>query len=228
MARLIGGLFGKVSGKIGDFTVRNLKGKAIVASRPKHIKVSMKPQSVDIRNRFAVTIIFSKVVAGLSALNEIWNLNKASDLTVRNTIFRSNFNLSAAQAPTINNIITPYGFHSPVIDVSITKEKLTGSLANFDSVITLSPGDAGISINAVVCLSGPIKEGESFYNLIALSKEVAGFDFSKQFDFEILLSPEQAASVVKYNQKIIYLAVAIKSSKNKVTRFSQSYSKIAE
>ena len=228
MARLIGGLFGKVSGRIGDFTIRNINGKAIVASRPKHIKVSMKPKSVDIRKRFAVTIVFSKVVAGLSALNEIWNLNKASDLTVRNTIFKSNFNLSAAQAPTINNIITPYGFHSPVIDAAITTEKLTGSLASFDSFITLSPDDTGISINAVVCLSGPKAEGESFYNIISLSKEVAGFDFNKQYDFEIDLSPEQAASVVKYNQKIIYLAVAIKSSKNKVARFSQSYSTIAQ
>ena len=228
MARLIGGLFGKISGNIGDFTIRNINGKTIVASRPKHIKVSMKPKSVDIRKRFAVTIVFSKVVAGLSALNAIWNLNRASDLTVRNTIFKSNFNLSSAQAPTINNIITPYGFHSPVIDVAITTEKLTGSLASFNSIITITPDDTGISINAVVCLSGPIKEDEPFYNIIPLSKEVGGFDFSKQYDFEIDLSPEQAAEIAKYNQKIIYLALAVKSAKNKVTRFSQSYSKIAK
>ena len=116
----------------------------------------------------------------------------------------------------------------PVTDVLITTEKLTGSLASFDSVITISPGDTGISINAVVCLSGPKEEGDSFYKIISLSKEVAGFDFSKQFDFEIDLNPEHAALVAKYNQKIIYLAIAIKSTENKVTRFSHSYSKIAE
>ena len=228
MARLIGGLFGKISGNIGDFTIRNINGKAIVASRPKHIKVSMEPHCVEIREKFAVTTAFSKVVAGLSALNEIWNLNKVLNATVRNTIFKFNFNLSAAQAPSINNIITPYGFHSPVNDVSITAEKLTGSLASFNSIITIKPDDTGLSINAVVCSSGPKAEGDSFYDIISLSKEVAGFDFSKQYDFEIDLSPEQSVLVAKYNQKIIYFAVAIKSSENKVTRFSRSFSKIAE
>jgi hypothetical protein len=130
--------------------------------------------------------------------------------------------------PAINNIITPYGFNSPVTDVSITKDKLTGSLAPIDSGIKISPDETGLSINAVVCFSGPKAENDSYYNIISLSKEIAGFDFSKQYDFEIDLSPEQTAQVAKYNQKIIFLAVATKSKGNKVIQYSRSYSKISE
>ena len=46
MAILRGGLFGQVSGKIGAFTIRNVNGKTIVASRPKNFKKSNSPKSI--------------------------------------------------------------------------------------------------------------------------------------------------------------------------------------
>jgi hypothetical protein len=42
------------------------------------------------------------------------------------------------------------------------------------------------------------------------------------------LEPEIAAEVAKYNQKIIYNAVALKSFNNEILCYSRSYSKIAE
>lgn len=82
-----------------------------------------------------------------------------------------------------------------------------------------------MSINAVVSLSGPKEEGEPFYQLISLSKEIAEFDFSKQYDFEFGLNPVQADIVSKYNQKIIYLAVATKTEYKEIIKYSKSYSK---
>jgi hypothetical protein len=144
-------------------------------------------------------------------------------------IFKSNFNLSSTQSPTVNNIITPYGnWWSPVMDVSINQEKLTGSLDPFNEHIEIAYNETKVSINAVICLIGPKEATDNYYSIFSLSKEVAEFDFSKQYDFEIDLTPEKGALIAKYNQNIIYLAVATKSTDNKIFHYSKPYSKISE
>jgi hypothetical protein len=229
MALALNGLFGKITGKIGDFSVRNINGKTVIAARPKHFKMSMTPQCVNTRQKFAVTSAFSKVVSGLPALNAIWNPKKAATTTARQVIFKSNFNLSSAQSPTVNNVITPNGsYWSPVMDVSINQEKLTGSLEPFNEHIEIAYNETKVSINAVVCLIGPKEATDNYYSIFSLSKEVAEFDFSKQYDFEIDLTPEKWALIAKYNQNIIYLAVATKSTDNKIFHYSKPYSKISE
>jgi hypothetical protein len=65
MARALNGLFGKITGKIGDFTVRNVKGKTVVSARPSHYNVSNSLKSIESRGKFTVTVAFSKVVNGL-------------------------------------------------------------------------------------------------------------------------------------------------------------------
>ena len=229
MALALNGLFGKVTGKIGDFSVRNINGKTVIAARPKHFKMSMAPQCVNTRQKFAVTSAFSKVVSELPALNVIWGPKKPATITARHSIFKSNFSLSSIQCPTVDNIITPYGSHwSPVMDVSINQEKLTGSLGPFNEQITIAYNETKVSINAVICLIGPKEADNNYYSIISLSKEVAEFDFSKQYDFEINLSPEKGALIAKYNQIIIYLAVVTKSTDNKIFHYSKPYSKISE
>jgi hypothetical protein len=228
MARALNGLFGKITGKIGDFTVRNVKGKTVVSARPSHYNVSNSLKSIESRGKFTVTVAFSKVVNGLSALQAIWNIKNAADASEYQTIFKYNFNLSSSKAPTLNNIITPNGSWSPVIDVSINTGKLIGSLAPFDTQIEIKSDEAKVSINAVVSLSDPKNADDPYLNIFALSKVVADFNFSEQYDFEIGLNPEAAANVAKYNQKIIYLAVAIKSKNNEIFCYSKSYSKMIE
>jgi len=228
MARAIGSIFGKVIGKIGDYSIRNVNGKTVIAARPKHYRTSNAAQSVETRQKFAVTNAFSKAVKELPSLYEIWIMNKGSNTTGFHTIFKYNYNLSSSQAPTVNNIITPYGFSSPVTEISVNMEKLIGTLSVFDPGIRISPTEISLSINTVICFSNPNAEDEPFYKMISLSSEVAGYDFSKTYDFEIGLKPEEEDLVAHYSQKIIYIAVVTKSADNKIIRYSQSYSKIAE
>ena len=228
MARAINGLFGKVTGKIGDFIVRNVNGKTVISAKPKKYKISNSVKSIESRQRFAVTVAFSKVINGLSTLQEIWNLKKEENLSEYQTIHKFNISLSSVQAPTLNNIITPNGTWSPVIDVSIDTEKLTGSLVPFDKQIAIKYDEAKVSINAVVSLSEPKNADNLYYSIFSLSKEIKDFDFSKQCDFDIGLDPETATDVAKYNQKIIYLAVAVKSKNNEILCYSKSYSKMIE
>jgi hypothetical protein len=228
MARVIGGILGNFRGKIGKVAAKIIEGETILCARPSSFKVSYTPKIIASRQKFAVTIALAVGVSDLPTLYTIWKLNKEPKMTTRNTFIRYNFNLSSTQAPTLNNIITPGGFISPVTDAAISANKITGTLAALESVTAISSEEESLSLNVIVCLTNPKDEDDSFYKIISLSKEVADFEFGKPYDFEINLDTENAALSAKYTQKIIYLAVVTKSADNKIIRYSRSYSKISE
>jgi len=226
MAHLIGNIFGNLKGKIGNFSARTINGRTIICARLSHFKTSNSLKSVETRQRFAVTIAFASNVFSLPTLKEIWKPKKKSKMSIFNIIFKSNLYLSSKDAPTLNNIITPAGFNPPVLMIDIFAGNLIGSLAGLKSVKTITMEEASVSINAVICFLNPKLETDPFYKIISLSKEIADFNFGKQYDFEIELNSLDAEQITKYNQKIIYLAVATKTSNGRVVQYSETYSKI--
>ena len=227
MARASGGVLGNFKGKLGKVAARIVEGDTILSARPASFKASNSPKLVETRQKFTVTVAFASNVASLQTLHDIWQLNRGPKMSAFNTITKQNFVLSSTQAPTLNNIITPGGFGSPVTAAAIAAGKLTGTLAAINSVAILSANETNLSINAIVCLSDPKATGDPFYKLIPLSKEVAGFNFSQQYNLEIDLNVVDAPEIAKYNQKFIYLAVATKSADGQVVQYSRSYSLIS-
>jgi hypothetical protein len=227
MARLIGGILGNVSGKIGEFTVRTVNGKSYISARPEHYNISNSPKSLEVRKTFAVTGAFSRTIAAMPALREIWTLTSGKKAVAYNIVFKNNFKLSSSLSPTEKNIITPYGFYLSVISLSLISDKLTGSIDAINKLVNLSYNETGLSINSIICLIDPKNESDPYFILLSLAQDIPNFDFSKQYDFEIDLNPEQSPLVAKYKQKIIYLAVATKATNGKVIQYSRSYSQIS-
>lgn len=227
MARVVGNVVGNLKGKLGNLSARTVNGKTIMAARPSSYKESTTPKHVETKQRFAVTIGFASKVSDLPALNAIWKLNKQPGISVINTIFQKNFDLSSTQAPSLSNIITPDGFGSPVTSAAIAAGKLTGALAALNTITVVPAGAVNLSINAVISLSDPKSSIDPFFMVIPVSKEVADFVFGQVYNFEIDLNLDEAADVAKYNQKFIYLAVAIKSADDQIIKYSRSYSLIS-
>ena len=227
MARAFGGVLGNFKGKLGKVAARIVEGDTILSARPASYKASNSPKHVETRQKFAVTVAFASSVASLQTLHDIWQLNRGPKMSGFNTITKQNFGLSSTQAPTLNNIITPGGFGSPVTAAAIASGKLTGTLAAVNSVAVLSANETNLSINAIICLSDPKAESDPFYKLISLSKDVTGFNFSQVYNLEIDLNVVDAPEIAKYNQKFIYLAVATKSADDQIVQYSRSYSVIS-
>jgi hypothetical protein len=227
MARVVGNVVGNLKGKLGNLSARTVNGKTIMAARPSSFKESTTPKHVETKQKFAVTTGFASKVSDLPALSAIWKLNKQPGISVINTIFQKNFDLSSTQAPTLNNIITPDGFGTPVTAAAIAAGKLTGALAALNTITVIPTGAINLSINAVISLSDPKLSIDPFFKVIPVSKEVADFEFAQVYNFEIDLNLDEVADVAKYNQKIIYLAVAIKSADDQIIKYSRSYSLIS-
>ncbi len=73
MAKITNATFGKISGKVGDFVIRQSNGKTIIASRPFNFRASKDPASVARRNRFGLSAKFSSCLAQNPFLKELWN-----------------------------------------------------------------------------------------------------------------------------------------------------------
>ena len=224
MARLIGGIFGRVAGKIGNFTVRTVNGKTFVSTRPKNYKSSTSPKSIEVKQKFAVTSTFTKGVLELPALFQIWKLNKTPKKSEFNMVFSYNYAFSSPNAPTMRNIITPHGFVLPSASAEIKDGKVTVALSALNSTIIVNDSEVNISINAVICNYEPIKETEPFFKMISVSKDVIDFNFSEPCNLDMKLGIQSAATTRDYNKKIIFLAVATKSAYNEIVRYSQSLS----
>jgi len=96
------------------------------------------------------------------------------------------------------------------------------------NTITEIPTEAvNLSINAVICHSDPKSASDPYFKVISVSKEVANFAFNQVYNFEIDLDLDDAVEVAAYNQKFIYLAVAMKSADDQVIKYSKSYSLIS-
>jgi hypothetical protein len=227
MARVVGNVVGNLKGKLGNLASRTVNGRTILSARPSSYNESTTAKHVETKQKFAVTTGFASKVLDLPALSAIWKLNKQPGVSVINTIFQANFDLSSTQAPTLNNIITPDGFGTPVTAAAIAAGKLTGALAALNTITVIPAGAVNLSINAVISLSDPKSSSDPFFKVLSVSKEVANFVFGQVYNFEIDLDLDEAGEVAKYNQKFIYLAVAIKSADDQIIKYSKSYSLIS-
>jgi hypothetical protein len=227
MARAVGGAYGNFKGRLGQVSARIINGKTILYSRPVSFKENTKQSHLDAKKKFAVASAFASNVIKLPVLYNIWKLNKEPGSSEFNTVFKFNFDLSSVEGPTLQNIITPGGFDSPVISAAVTPEKLIVTLSALNNFIIASKAEENLSVNALVGLTNPLSENDPSFVIIPAAKELIEFNFGEVCNLEIKLNVEEAYQVEHYSRKIIYLSVATKSAYNEIVRYSKSHSLIS-
>lgn len=225
MAILNGNVIGNLRGRLGNLTARTVEGKTILAARPSSFNVNYDPALVAIRQKFAVTASFAKAILSVAALASIWKTVKESGITVYNTIFKYNFGYSGTDKPSANNIITPSGFGLPVTAAAVAADNITASLDALNTAAVFSADEVGLSANALVCFSNPNNPEDAPFQVIALSKDVANFDFTQAYDLQIDFDVNQKLIAAKYANSTLYLSVASKTAEGKIIQYSSTYPK---
>lgn len=225
MAILNGNVIGNLRGRLGNLTARTVEGRTILAARPSSFNVNYDPALVEVRQKFAVTATFSKNILSLATLEAIWKTVKESGITVFNTIFKYNFGYSGTDKPTESNIITPGGFGLPVTAAAVAADNITASLDALNTVAVFTPEEVGFTASALVCFSNPNNPDDKPYQVIALSKDVANFDFTQAYDLQIDFDARQKLIAGKYANSTLYLIVASKTADGKVVQYSSTYPK---
>ena len=222
MAILNGNVIGNMRGRLGNLSARTVDGKTIMSARPSSFNVNYDPAVTEVRQKFSVTVALAKAILTLVTLAAIWKTVKESGMTVFNTIFKSNFPYSSADKPTLNNIITPGGFSLPVDVAAVAVDKVTASILALNTESVFTPEEVNLSANAVVCFTDPTNRDDDPYQIIALNKEVPGFNFNQAYDLQLDFDAKQKLIAAKYTKNILLLSVASKTADGKVIQYSST------
>ncbi len=226
MAILSGNVIGNLRGRLGNLSARTVEGRTIMSARPSSFNVNYGPAVLDVRHKFSVTVDLAQAILSLDTLSAIWKTVKGAGMTVFNTIFKSNFAYSSTDRPTENNIITPGGFSLPVDVVTLDLTKMTASLLALSSEAAFTPDEVNVSANAVICFHDQVNPADPPYEVIALSKEIDGFNFDQPYNLQLDFDAKQKLVAEKYTKSIAYLIVASKNSSGKVIQYSATSPKV--
>ena len=222
MARLTGSVLGNLSGKLGNLAARTRDGKTILSARPSSFTVNYSPAAVAVRQKFAVTIAIVKSVLELPTLKTIWAKAKDPGISAANTIFRDNFQLVSTDHPTNANIITPGGFDISLQNPVVGADTVTFDLDVLNTKAVFSAEEADLELDVVVCYYNPVDPLDSPYSLINLRTDEPNYDFAAINSFTFNYNVNQQNVAAKYQNNILYLALATKDSSGKVIQYSST------
>ncbi|MFA8344253.1 MAG: hypothetical protein ACEPO8_14870 [Rhodothermaceae bacterium] len=225
MAEVSGNVIGNVKGKLGNLSARVRNGKTYLGARPSSFKVSNDPKSKKVRGCFKVSVDLAKTIIALPTLEELWRRIKPKGMSVFNLLVKENFDSASEQEPTADNVISPEGFSLPVTASAVTADDLTFELAALNSAGVFESNEKDLSLNAIIVYKNPSDPEDEPYGIVRFAKEESGFDFTKVYSGSFSLNVLQKALAAKYQDKIIYLAVATKTSGGEIIQCSSTYGK---
>lgn len=223
MAVIKGNVLGNLSGKLGNLSARTVKGRTVLSARPSSFEVSQDPDSIAVRQKFAVTANFSKNVLALPILKSVWDKVKPENITIFNAIFKNNYQFSAVDRPTDQNIITPGGFNLPVTSAVINANDVTVELSALNEATVIKGFEKDASFAALIVNYNPISEEDLAFSIITLSKDVDNFDFGNAYTLTMSLHTSESAEIAKYQNNILLLAAATKDDYSKIVQYSKTF-----
>jgi hypothetical protein len=222
MARLTGSVLGNLSGKLGNLSARTREGRTILSARPSSFTVNYSPAAVAVRQKFAVTVALMKSILELPALKTIWTKLKDPGLSAANTIFRDNFPLASTDRPTNLNIITPGGFDIDVTNAVVGADTVSFDIGALNTKGDFTNEDMDVEFDIVVCYYNPVDPSDPPYSLINLINEEPSYVFSAPLNKTVNYNVSQQNLAAKYQNNIMYIAIATKNTDGKVNQYSST------
>jgi hypothetical protein len=133
-----------------------------------------------------------------------------------------NFSLVSTDGPTNQDIITPGGFNLDVQDPVVAPDSITADIGVLNNQAVFSADELDLEIDAVVCYYNPVDPLDPAYSLINLSKFEPNYDFAQVYALNLGYNINQQNIATKYQNSILYLAVATKDISGKVIQYSST------
>ncbi len=235
MARLKGGIFGEISGKLDKLVLRNVKGRTVVSVRPRNYKKSASEKSYKVHAQFTAAVEFSSYINSISGLKQCWSLAFKKCYSAFNEIEKHNIKSISLGVPSISNIITPNKY----LSASKLAGKITCGFPNVEfsfngKSLFVSPGASAITEEDKNSTPASFIFVFSFYN--PKEKDIKNFmmdhliypltsidELKNQIDIPLSESIKKNASL--YNKAIVYSAFLEYSDADHIAKFSNTYTK---
>ncbi len=224
MALVTPGLLGSLSGRLGDYVLREMNGKTFISPRPKKYK---KKKS---KNPNATTTIFgklSKFAAYINAFPEIktiWKNSAPKNKRGYNYIISTNGESLQKGLFNIENFIVPGGLQINLSKFDCDFENLSISFSITGS--NTSPSNVKkLKSFAVLCFQNPKEENLELIRLSHAIPQNLDFNPDEEYNLTQPLSKEIKDITKMYNSCTVYFTSVLTDSKDKIIDWTTSKAK---
>lgn len=225
MAQIINPIFGKISGKVGDFVFRNVNGKTFLCNRPKS-RTSFTPDQVVRQNKFRINCKLSKYINAIDVYHNFWKKAAINKMSAFNAISKANYGTFCFNKDYDSPKLTPdsgkrdfsasgFHYHNGQIAIELKPDVI--------SVIQDYKKDNCVFAAGVVCLSNPLScdtEEYSFFNVKSDFEEV--FENAESALF-IELYESQRQLVELYESRMLYFGLVSMDKDGNIVNEESTY-----
>lgn len=206
MAKVKPGIFGPISGTVGEFVYRIRNGDQVKYRRPVNQKISNSTKAVTARKRFAMNVNFSKFVNSFSGLKLIWKRAKIKASNPYQKIIKSNLMFTKKRGISVRNIITPPGIALTVEEVSINGDEISFTIPINSSELTDLLNKLTIG-QIILYFYEPKDEYVENYKLHSSSFQLHEKSANGIYKMQLPIEEKIKNNLGEYNKVILYFAL---------------------
>lgn len=209
MAKLKKQILGKVSGKLGDIVFRNTKKTNYIAARPISFNAPIDENSINRREKFAVSVKFSSLVLSIPELRYIWSKQTPTGRTTINYLVSQNYSKVDSKGLTENTSLTPpMGFILKEERIVIDSEKIIISINPIGNRSGINPEiEKFIKAIAVISLNKTDNRNLNQYAFFALSSEQLPLNLNERLNFEIPITAQLNELINNHSERMIFVCL---------------------
>ena len=226
MARLVGGPFGGISGKIGEVVYRNRNGNTIVCARPRERMSPLTEHEIALQAKFALAGRVSGAINSIEILKQIWKPTYKNGLSSYNVIFKNNYKIV-----NIKNISGPVHI-APMFGFNIKEPIITPGEA--DIVIECKPMDIDSGFDTkvekfvmaagVIILEKPLTERIPSYDVLAFKTLKQTFKPMEAMRTSTDISGGPQITLQSYGLKKAYAVLVTTDEAGNPVKYSDTFS----
>jgi len=214
---------GITSGKLGNTVTRIRNGKEVVYNLPDKVNISQSKNAKASRNKFALTVRFSKSINSIPALSCVWKSAKVPGTSSFQKLIKYNSKFTSVNNLTIKNVITPKGFEFNVEEIIYSGDEIQILISSINTR-TFNNNTFTPVIYSVLYFFEPKRTKFKPFSFSSLSNDMGEILTMTKIDIHFTLSKTQKSLFGNYNKCILYFAIILspESSNNPVWSSSAS------
>jgi hypothetical protein len=224
MALVTQNLLGSLSGRLGNFVLREMNGKSFISARPKSYKRKKPKEDDDPTTTFGKNSKFAAYINDFPEINTIWRNFVSKGQRGYNQIISLNGELVQEGFFSTNNIIVPKGLVVNISEFNCDLENLTisYSLADLNSV----PSNANsLKSFFIFCFQEPGENASNPSKLSNIVQETSILNPEIKYNLTNSLSHEIKDLLEYYKTCIIYFTSVFIDSKGNPINWTISQAK---
>lgn len=221
MVKVKPGVFGPISGTVGEFVYRIRNGDQVKYKRPVNQKISNSPEAVTARSRFAMNVNFSRFVNSFPALKFIWKRAKVKGSNHYQKIIKGNSEFTKKCGISVRNIITPEAVPLTVEEVSIKGGEINFTIPVNSPELNDLVSDLTIA-HLILYFYEPKEEGAINYQLNSLVTQLPNKSVTGIYNIQLQIEEKIKNNFQDYQKVILYFALYNSNPKPKKIYWSST------